>query len=355
MAAGGEKTIAQNRRATHDYAIEDRVDAIDGRLGSLDAEIAAVKERLTNAQLKLTELTEELQRIGRRLDRRYGLLERRAVAAYKAGPAAAADGLLAATSFADLVDRLEYFQAGLDAEAELIAEIESLESETETARDRVERKKEMIADEQLALEERRADVAEVLEERAAALAEKEDVISATRTLLASAEDREARLEEWLDQLESDSARLESILAADSGGAPAGGPLPSRGGELLWPTSGALTSPYGYRVHPIFGDTRLHSGIDIGAAYGAPVFAADEGTVSYVGEMSGYGNVVAIDHGGGFATTYNHLSGYSVGSGESIERGETIASVGCTGYCTGPHLHFEVRINGSPVDPLPYLQ
>ena len=100
---------------------------------------------------------------------------------------------------------------------------------------------------------------------------------------------------------------------------------------------------------------MHTGIDIGASYGAPVISADAGTVAYVGAMSGYGNVVVIDHGGGLATTYNHLSAFGVSSGQTVGRGVYIANVGCTGYCTGPHLHFEVRINGSPVDPMPYLQ
>jgi murein DD-endopeptidase MepM/ murein hydrolase activator NlpD len=96
-------------------------------------------------------------------------------------------------------------------------------------------------------------------------------------------------------------------------------------------------------------------VDIAASSGSAVVAADTGRVVYVGAMSGYGNVVAVDHGGGISTLYAHLSAFSVGSGESVARGEQIASVGCTGYCTGPHLHFEVRVNGGPVDPLPYLQ
>jgi murein DD-endopeptidase MepM/ murein hydrolase activator NlpD len=86
-----------------------------------------------------------------------------------------------------------------------------------------------------------------------------------------------------------------------------------------------------------------------------VWAADNGTVTFAGVMSGYGNVIVIDHGGGLATTYNHLSAFAVGVGQSVGRGQQVGNVGCTGYCTGPHLHFEVRINGTPVDPMPYLQ
>lgn len=339
-------------------AIEERVSSLDQELEALDAKLTEVKDELVDAQHELTVLNAELRRLGNRLERRIELLEAKAVAAYKAGPAAAIDGLLAAKSFSDLVDRIEYYEASLDEEAALIAEIEALEAETEDKRDEVEERKEAIAAQKLELEEDRAEIAAVREEKAGALAEKESILEAKEVLLADAEDREAQLEEWARQLEADSARIQAIIAAQSSGVPGStstGTPPAGGGQLQWPTNGPLTSPYGYRVHPIFGDTRLHSGIDISAPYGAAVYAADDGTVTYVGAMSGYGNVVVIDHGGGLSTTYNHLSAFSVSSGQSVSRGAHIASVGCTGYCTGPHLHFEVRVNGSPVDPMPYLQ
>jgi murein DD-endopeptidase MepM/ murein hydrolase activator NlpD len=134
-----------------------------------------------------------------------------------------------------------------------------------------------------------------------------------------------------------------------------GVAPSAGGQLLWPAVGPITSPFGWRIHPIFGTRELHTGIDIGAPDGSTVSAAAAGTVEFAGTMTGYGNVLVIDHGGGLATLYGHLSFYSVAVGQVVARGEPIGNVGCTGYCTGPHLHFEVRLSGTPVDPMPFLQ
>ena len=126
------------------------------------------------------------------------------------------------------------------------------------------------------------------------------------------------------------------------------------GQLSWPCSGVITSPYGYRTHPIFGRTIYHSGIDIGVAYGTPIHAADSGTVIYSGWISGYGNAVIIDHGGGMQTLYGHNQSLNVSEGQSVSKGAVIAFAGSTGNSTGPHCHFEVEINGQAVDPMGYL-
>jgi murein DD-endopeptidase MepM/ murein hydrolase activator NlpD len=116
-------------------------------------------------------------------------------------------------------------------------------------------------------------------------------------------------------------------------------------------SGPITSPFGYRC--LGGICRLHAGIDIGVPSGTPVHAAASGTIIFAGVMSGYGNIVVVDHGNGLATAYAHLSVIDVGGGH-VSQGQVIAASGCTGRCFGPHLHFEVRINGNPVNPVPYL-
>ena len=122
----------------------------------------------------------------------------------------------------------------------------------------------------------------------------------------------------------------------------------------WPANGEITSPYGYRTHPIFGTTIYHSGIDIGVDYGTPVHSADSGTVVYAGWMSGYGNTVVVDHGNGISTLYGHNEDVAVSEGQSVGKGSVIAYAGSTGNSTGPHVHFEVRVNGDPTDPMGYL-
>lgn len=126
------------------------------------------------------------------------------------------------------------------------------------------------------------------------------------------------------------------------------------GRMRRPVSAAITSPFGMRTHPIYGDARLHAGIDFGASYGAAIGAAKNGKVIYAGTMSGYGNVIIVDHGGGISTLYAHMSSFAVSLGSTVTQGQTIGYVGASGQVTGAHLHFEVRSNGSPVDPMGYF-
>lgn len=358
---------------------ESKVEELDRRLSELDADIDVKERELTAAQHELSALAVDLKLIEERLSARRGVYEDRAVAAYKAGPTAAIDGLLSAESFSDLVDRYAYYESALDADSQLIEEIQLLEDETKSKQAEVEDKKNVIASAKLRLERNRASVASLRGERADALAVKNAAVATKQDLLGSVEAKREELEKVEAQLAQESNEIEALLARQAAEAAAAAaaeaaaaaqdaestrppptgsfdsPPSDAGGQLMWPASGSLTSGFGYRVHPIFGYSKLHTGIDIAAAYGSSVWAAGDGSIAYVGTMSGYGNVVVIDHGGGLATTYNHLSASYVSNGQSVARGTRIGAVGCTGYCTGPHLHFEVRVNGSPVDPLPYLQ
>ncbi|MDP9069437.1 MAG: peptidoglycan DD-metalloendopeptidase family protein [Actinomycetota bacterium] len=337
--------------------IQTEVNRLNTSMDELNGRIAVVQRDLTAAQQRLNFLSEELQAILTRLEKRTDLFTNRAVAAYMAGPTSHLEGLLSSTTFNEVVDRTSYYESALDADSELVEGIEVLRDETEVKRAEVEEEQAQIATKKLELEGDKTELAQILQERRSVLDAQRAVLAQKESLLAQAETQERKYLQVVEQLDADAARIESLLAArEAAAAASSAPAPVvSGGQLLWPTAGPLTSPYGYRTHPIFGDQRLHTGIDIGAPYGATVVAAEGGVVAYVGAMSGYGNVIVIDHGGGLATTYNHLSAFSVSSGQSVGRGTPIANVGCTGYCTGPHLHFEVRVGGSPVDPMPYLQ
>ena len=334
--------------------LQSKLSELNSEIVDLDGRISKVQAKLELAQQRYSTLTEELLDIQADLVESTDSLTERAVERYKAGPGAYVEGMLSAQTFSELSDRYQYYETTAEIDSDLIDEIERLNAETDARREQVAEEKDRIADAKLQLEKDRADLASVqiekqqmLDVQNAIIAEKEDVLRGQLT-------KRSELEELDSQLQRDSQEIQALLSRPTGGTGGGSPTYT-GGQFVWPANGPVTSPYGYRTHPIFGDSRLHTGVDIGAPYGSSVFAASGGQVVFAGTMSGYGNAIVVDHGGGVATTYNHLSGFSISGGASVSRGQTIGSVGCTGYCTGPHLHFEVRIGGSPVDPMPYLQ
>lgn len=341
--------VLDSRRAT----VAAEVDRLNGKVALLDGRIASVSKDLNRAQKEVAVLTEDLQKVLSKLNRRTDVFTARAVAAYKAGPTAYLDSVLSAESISELAERQAYYESALNSDSALVTEIQLLRSEIDIKRDRIIEEEERIAAAKRRLQSDRAEIAELRNARQQVLARQEAVVAQKSDLLSQVKRDKARLAQIESQLEQDEQRLLSII--QSGSSSSSGPLPQGGGQLAWPAAGPVTSGYGYRTHPIFGDRRLHTGIDIGAPYGAPVVASANGRVVFAGTMSGYGNAIVVDHGKGLATTYNHLSGFSVGSGQQVGRGTPIGSVGCSGYCTGPHLHFEVRVNGSPTDPMPYLQ
>ena len=197
-------------------------------------------------------------------------------------------------------------------------------------------------------------------------AAKEKLVASAADRKKEAEKKQAAKQAIIDKMETDRATQERIinenLAAskeveqmirNSRYQPAS-PALSGGGALNWPLGGPITSPFGWRVHPITGASRFHSGIDIGGDYGDTIHAAGAGIVSYAGWISGYGYAVIIDHGGGISTLYGHNQALLVSEGQSVSQGQAIAECGSTGNSTGPHCHFEVRVDGEPVDPMGYL-
>lgn len=221
-----------------------------------------------------------------------------------------------------------------------------------------------------------AQAVEIQRQRAAIEQQKNQIALLTQQLFAQKSEIEANARsqgELVNRLRSDRAALEaaeSQLMQDSQslrgviqrrvqqrarGATGPGSIVVQGtGQMSYPTDAVITSDFGWRVHPILGYQRFHTGTDFGAEYGSPIRAADRGTVILAEWYGGYGNAIIIDHGNGVTTLYGHSSELYVSEGQTVERGQAIAAVGSTGLSTGPHLHFEVRLNGEPVDPMGYL-
>ncbi len=170
-------------------------------------------------------------------------------------------------------------------------------------------------------------------------------------LIARLKENRSALEAAQAQLVRDSESLANLIRQRVAAA-TGGVLGT--GQMSFPTAGSITSRFGSRFHPVLGYNRFHAGVDFGASYGTGIVAADSGTVIFSGWYGGYGNSVIVDHGGGLTTLYAHASRLNVSEGQAVSKGQSIAAVGSTGLSTGPHLHFEVRRNGSPVDPLRFL-
>ena len=334
---------------------------LDAKVASLDAAIATAETDLgaVNAELGAAVAAEQIANAAL-TDARHDLhvatnvLRKQAVEAYMHwGQAPQLEQML--RDLEDINDgpRITAFvEAVAERQGEIVADqkrlrhaTRQLEAEAATARDGVAAKQQDVLARKNALEAARAQQAAARAEVAAETANEQRLLSAVQ----------AKKKEYLQQineLQRESNDIASQLRRRQSGEAV---TPSGHGVLAFPvTNPVVTSPYGYRTHPIYGDTRLHTGIDLRAATGTPVYATGGGVVVFAGWKSGYGNAIVIDHGGALATLYAHNSALLVANGATVKRGQRISSSGCTGNCTGPHVHFEVRVNGTPVDPMKYL-
>jgi murein DD-endopeptidase MepM/ murein hydrolase activator NlpD len=330
-----------------------RIDALNGdigvlsdRLTKLESDLAAHRARLTRLEDRLRELAATIQRLTQQHAIAQRRLEERLVQLYETDEASELEILLQAQSFSDLLEQLDYFRAIGEHDKDIADEIKRVQEETRIAKQETVAVRAEVAEATAVLakktEEERAARAALLASQAALAAARD----AKQGLLADVRSQRQNDEEDLEKMQAASAAIAEQLqnSGSSGGGGSGAPSAS---GFIWPVSGPITSGFGWRWG------RMHEGIDIGAACGTPIRAAASGTVVYAGWMDGYGNIIVIDHGGGFATAYGHQSALYVGGG-SVSQGQVIGAVGSTGHSTGCHLHFEVRVNGTPVNPLNYL-
>ena len=324
------------------------VDSAEASVSSLETELSAQQERLDRLTALLARQTRRLERLEAEYTRAVTILEARVRTAYIDQPPDLVAFLVSASSFDDLIDNVEFLERIGAQDQRVARQVERAKSLAEAERRATigTRKLQAAAVSVIAA---RTDEARTARDR---LAADRDRLSTVETLKQSAlaSTRETR-EDYLHEVEGLAAQSASlaaqIKAAQEGAGSTGNGQPSAAG-LIWPCDGVVVSGFGMRWG------RMHEGIDINCPYGAPNRAAAAGTVIYSGWLGGYGNLVVVDHGNGLSTAYAHASAILVSVGQTVSQGETVSLVGATGHVTGPHLHFEVRINGVAVDPLLYL-
>jgi murein DD-endopeptidase MepM/ murein hydrolase activator NlpD len=330
-------------------SLVDDIDSLNAALDDAQGRVRVAENGLGRIQQQLEAKTGELRDTLDDLDEANRLLRARAVKVYKTGAGSLFDFVLGALNFDDLLNRLHFVTRVFRSDGERIRTIQTSKDKLSTERDQIEDLRQQAVDQLTVVERERNRVASI---RGELQAKRLALDAQLKQKYSTLEDVQADKATYLRQqreLERESARIAAFLRGRTGGKATVGP-----GGMIWPTAGPVTSPFGWRTHPIFKTRRFHTGIDIGAPTGQAVHAAAAGKVIYTGPKGGYGNVVIVDHGGGVATLYAHLSSITAGTGATVSRGATIGRVGCTGYCTGPHLHFEVRVNGTPQNPMRWL-
>jgi murein DD-endopeptidase MepM/ murein hydrolase activator NlpD len=341
----GQINRSDQRRA----GLDARVLFLEGQLLQAEADLAAVQADLDRKQRRLEYLQLRLRVTTRILAGQVDDLRERADVAYRYGPGGFLSVLLGSDTLGEFIDRQEFVSEALTNTSEVVEQIRQSREQVDTQRGQVKSQRDQIEAQR---DRVRAEVDRIDGIRAQQqylLDEVENELAIRRDALSNIRDSKAQAKKALQQLEAESDRIESLLQSQ-GSSGSGNP----GGEFFWPTAGGISSGFGPRFHPILNYTRMHYGVDIGGACGQPIWAADEGTVISAGYSGGFGYATVIDHGQGLASLYAHQTTIQVGSGEEVRRGEPIGLVGSTGLSTSCHLHFEVRVNGTPVDPVPYL-
>ncbi len=320
-----------------------------------EASVSALESELAGAQARLDELTALLERQTLRLERlqaeyekAVAILEARVRAAYIDEPPDVLAFLVSASTFDEIIDSVELLSRIGRQDQRIARQVEKARADAAAERRATISTKRLQAA-TVSVIAARTDEARVARDQ---LAGDRDRLATVQSLKSSAltDTRETR-EEYLEEVEAlaaqSAALAAAIRAAQEQAGSSGTGQPSAAG-LVWPCDGVVVSGFGLRWG------RMHEGIDIGCAFGTPNRAAASGTVIYSGWLGGYGNLVVVDHGNGLSTAYAHATTLLVGVGQSVSQGETVSLVGSTGNSSGPHLHFEVRVNGQAVDPLLYL-
>lgn len=317
-------------------SVSEQLRVIQQQMDAAQAEYKSIQGQLSNTEQQIQVNTDILQKTEKSLAERTTVLNKRARDIYKNGQVSYLEVLLGASDFGDFTTRMEFLQRVLKQDVSLFSQVKA--------------ERQLVLQKKAELEQEKTAILELQK----AAVEKKQIMEARKQdrekVLASAMGDKEAAERAYQELMETSRRIEQMIRNSRRPS---GPAGSTG-SMIWPYNGPITSEFGWRTHPIYGTARYHSGLDIGADEGDPVVAADGGVVIHAGWLGGYGYAVIIQHSGSISTLYGHNSQLLVSEGQQVRKGETIALAGSTGDSTGPHVHFEVRENGTPVSPWNYL-
>ena len=347
----GVLTTTIARYNTRIEGLEGEISATQKRLSRVQRSLDAQRAELLRVRDRLEVVRDRLERLRRELGVAREVLAARLVEIYKSDQPDALTVVLEADGFADLLERAEFLDRISDQDREITNRVRVLRDGVKVRADELaslERREQLAAE---VILRRRDEVAGTRDHLLASRSDLRSVRNDRRGALASVRSRHQHLAEDLESLEREQARVSGALqgAGQRAFGPGAGPIRRGSGQLIWPVNGPITG--------VFGEARpghMHAGIDISAPGGTPIRAADSGRVVLLGTVGGYGLYTCVQHTGSMSTCYGHQSRFGTSSGASVRQGQVIGYVGSTGHSTGNHLHFEVRINGSPVNPMGYL-
>lgn len=352
--------------------VSKQIQELDKQVNEATLELQKVTDELEQLNLDIIRTTEELEEAEKELEIKNEEFKARLRSMYKNGNTGYIELLLSAENVSELLSRNQMVQQIASYDRDLItfikeqrdlieekkSELESQKASAEVVKSQIEKRKTEL---ETATKEKQSFMAS-LQEDIDAFEKQHDELSreseaikdriVTLQRAAAVEAAKAKSAKEASQSKSSNSNASSPSRGNSSGTST-----PTGGAYSWPVPGhgRISSPYGYRIHPIFNVNRMHTGVDISAPSGTPIVAVNSGVVIHSGWQGGYGMTVIVDHGGGMATLYAHNSANTVSVGQQVSRGQTIALMGSTGNSTGPHLHFEVRKNGDHIDPLPYIR
>ena len=316
-----------------------QVEKLDSKIETAQQELIEQESKITELKDNINQIETDLNSVTEKYDKQVELFKQRMVAIYTSGETHYLDVLLKSKSLSDFIS--SYY---------VISELTTIDENLLTD---LEKKKKSMDLSKQKLENEKKELATIVENQTRTTRTLQNTKKLRESFIAKLSDDEKNLQAKIDEINQQYEIVnQQILALSQQGID----TEYIGVELAWPVLGytRITSKYAMRVHPITGQYKLHTGVDIGAPMGANFVAANDGTVVKAGMNAAYGNMVIIDHGGGISTLYAHGSEILVEVGQTVKRGDAILKVGSTGYSTGPHAHFEVRINGATTDPLPYI-